>query len=82
MTDGLDPTLHVIPVRGSDRREDAVTTSTKFDAWPFYIDRGGLSVGIINRPERVRESKAQRRAEIAQLKADASQDPSALVWGR
>lgn len=83
MTDTLDPTLHVILVRAGDRREYTISTSTKFDAWPFYIDRGGMpSFGLVVGPERVLELKAQLEAEIAQLKGDGWTDPSTLAWGR
>jgi hypothetical protein len=72
MSNPLDPTLHVVLLLGSRRREYQIFASKKLDAWPFIIDRGkGMpEIGIITGPERVLERKAQLESEIAQLVAD------------
>lgn len=67
-----DPTLHVRLARGTARREFRISTSTTLDAWPYWIDRGGVMprVGVVQGPERVLELKAELDAEIARLTTD------------
>ena len=69
--EAIDPTLHVILSRGTERREYAITASTKFDAWPFWVDRGSMpEFGVITGPEAVLARKALYEGEIVQLVKD------------
>jgi hypothetical protein len=66
----LDPTIYACLVRGTERREFRIATSTTLDAWPYWIDRGEMPVvGVARTPERALTLRAEIDEEIAAFKA-------------
>ncbi len=79
----LDPTLHVVLVKAGARRAYTISTSTKFDGWPYLIDRcDRQQVGIAISPERALALKDEFEAEIEKLKMDGWIALDSTMWGR